>query len=268
MPSPALGAPSGACPGGPRLHCRRLATPQLTVVLVRPGNASNLGSVARAAKNFGVTRVTLVEPAVPADDDSRRLAAGADDVLATLTRCGSVAEAVAGHEAVVATSSLRGRGRLRAISLAELPAFLGELGADRRAALVFGPEASGLTEEEIARGTCVLRLPTAEPFPTMNLSHAVAVVLAALRAYDEAASPEAAADPRDPLAPAEEVEAAVSHWDRALDAIDFYDTGHRDRSLRDWRRLIAARPLTQREVAILRGVANRILVALNRSGDP
>jgi len=67
---------------------------------------------------------------------------------------------------------------------------------------------------------------------------------------------------REALAPASDIEAALDHWDRALEAIDFYDTGHRDRSLRDWRALVAARPLTVREVAILRGVANRILVAL------
>jgi tRNA C32,U32 (ribose-2'-O)-methylase TrmJ len=68
----------------------------------------------------------------------------------------------------------------------------------------------------------------------------------------------------EPMAPASTIEAAVVHWDMALEAIDFYDTGHRDRSLRDWRKLVAARPLTEREVAILRGVANRILVSLRR----
>ncbi|HEX4439659.1 MAG TPA: TrmH family RNA methyltransferase [Thermoanaerobaculia bacterium] len=240
--------------------------PQLTVVLVRPGNASNLGSVARATKNFGVSRLTLVEPAVAADEDSRRLAAGADDTLASLTRRASLVDALAGHETVIATSSLRGRAPLRAISLAELPGTLAALPEASRAALVFGPEQSGLTEEEIARATYLLRLPTTEAFPTMNLSHAVAVVLGAICAHDEAAQPpEPHSGERDPLAPAEDVELAVAHWDRALEAIDFYDTGHRDRSLRDWRRLIAARPLTQREVAILRGVANRILVALKRT---
>ena len=72
-------------------------------------------------------------------------------------------------------------------------------------------------------------------------------------------------DEADPWAPAAEIEAAIAHWDQALDAIDFYDTGHRDRSLRDWRKLMAGRPLTLREVAILRGVANRILVTLRRT---
>ena len=72
----------------------------------------------------------------------------------------------------------------------------------------------------------------------------------------------------EPWAPAAEVEGAIAHWDRALDAIGFYDTGHRDRSLRDWRRIVAARPLDRKEVAILRGVANRVLVSLRRSDQP
>jgi len=229
---------------------------------VRPQGASNLGSVARAAKNFGLDTIAVVEPAVAPDEESRRLATGADDILAAIVRYGSLVEAVASFPIVVATSSMRGRGRTRLLELAELPAYLAEAGGGAPVAFVFGPEQSGLTEDELARGTACLRLPTQPDFPTMNLSHAVAVVLATATAFALART----APPPEPLARAAEVEAAVAHWDRALEAIDFYDTGHRDRSLRDWRRLIAARPLTEREVAILRGVANRILVSLKRHG--
>ncbi len=129
-------------------------------------------------------------------------------------------------------------------------------------AFVFGPERSGLTEDELARASACLRLPTDPEFPTMNLSHAVAVVLAAARVFTP---PRGTPSGREPWAPAGDIDAAMDHWDRALEAIDFYDTGHRDRSLRDWRRLVAGRPLTAREVAILRGVANRILVTLRRN---
>jgi len=65
------------------------------VVLVRPWNPANLGSVARVVKNFGLRSLSLVEPAVAADEESGRLAAGADDVLAAITRFGSLAEALA-----------------------------------------------------------------------------------------------------------------------------------------------------------------------------
>jgi len=230
------------------------------LVLVRPYFASNLGSVARSAKNFGVRDVRLVEPAVSADEDSLRLASGADDLLAAFRRVPSLTEAVAEFDAVVATSSLRGREEQRHLSLGELPAFLGELPLTARAAFVFGPERSGLTEEERARASACLRLPTDPAFPTMNISHAVAAVLAVATLAE--ASPSA---PDEDLSPASEIEGAIEHWDRALDAIGFYDTGHRERSLRDWRKLVAARPLTRRETAILRGVANRILVSLRRA---
>ena len=237
------------------------------VVLVRPHFASNLGSVARAAKNFGVRDVRLVEPAVNADEESLRLSSGADDLLAAFTRHATLHEAVAECDAVVATSSLRGREEQRFLDLSELPALLTELGPAARVAFVFGPERSGLTEEERSRASACLRLPTDPGFPTMNISHAVAAVLAvaqfALPAPDLSRSPDQGT-PED-WSPAADIEGAISHWDRALEAIGFYDTGHRDRSLRDWRRLVAARPLTRRETAILRGVANRILVSLRRA---
>jgi len=230
------------------------------VVLVRPHNSSNLGSIARVAKNFGLRGLSVVEPAVRPDEDSGRLATGADDLLAAISRFATLEEAVAPYPVVVTTSSLRGRAKLRTLELAELPAFLSESGGGP-VALVFGPERSGLTEDELARSSACLRLPTEPEFPTMNLSHAVAVVLAVATAFS---SVDATREAADDLAPAAEIEGAIGHWDRALEAIDFYDTGHRERSLRDWRRLVAARPLTIKEVAILRGVANRVLVSLRR----
>ena len=235
-----------------------------SVVLVRPQKASNLGSVARVVKNFGLRALSVVEPAVAADEESGRLAAGADDILASIRRFDTLGDAVAGFPVVVATSSLRGRGRTRTLELSELPDYLAAAGGGP-AAFVFGPERSGLTEDELARATACLRLPTDPSFPTMNLSHAVAVLLAVAAGFG-APSTRAIQDD-EPLAPASEIDAAVAHWDLALEAIDFYDTGHRDRSLRDWRKLVAARPLNAREVAILRGVANRILVSLRRQGQ-
>ena len=236
---------------------------RLSVVLVRPRLSSNLGSVARVVKNFGVRDLRLVEPAAPADEEAHRLASGADDVLASSRRFDGLLPAVADFEVVVTTSSLRGRGKQRALDLLELPGFLREVGPTTRAAFVFGPEKSGLTVEELARAGATLTIPTRPDFPTMNLSHAVAVVLAAAHLTEEEEPPA----PEEAWAPAREVEGMIEHWDRALDAIGFYDTGHHDPTLRDWRRLIAGRPLTERDVAILRGVANRVLVALRRLGS-
>lgn len=249
---------------GSHVDCPLLSTPEPSVILVRPQKASNLGSAARVARNFGLRSLSVVEPGVVPDEESARLAAGADAVLSSIRRFPTLEEAVAQFPVVVTTSSLRGRGRARFLELRDLPGFLGEAGEAAAVAFVFGPERSGLTEDELARASACLRLPTVGDFPTMNLSHAVAVVLAVASGFRHDASANGQDAPA-PWAPAGDVDSAIEHWDRALDAVDFYDTGHRERSLRDWRRLIAGRPLTTREVAILRGVANRILVSLRRA---
>jgi tRNA/rRNA methyltransferase len=237
---------------------------RLSVVLVRPHLPANLGSVARVCRNFGVPDLRLVEPAAPADDESRRLASGADDVLDGLRRYPSLPDALADCDAVVATSSLRGREERRFLALSELPAFLEGLGASARAAFVFGPERQrpdrgrALPRERVTAPADRARLPDAEP-----LSRGRG------RPRGRPALRRGRPGPLRALATASEIEATIAHWDRALEAIGFYDTGHRERSLRDWRKIVASRPLTEREVAMLRGVANRVLVSLRRlATDP
>jgi tRNA/rRNA methyltransferase len=184
----------------------------ITVISVRLRLPANLGSIARVSKNFGVSSLRLVEPAAAADEEAHRLASGADDVLEGLQRFETLPLAVADLGVVVATSSLRGRAERRALALADLPAFLQETGQGR-VGFVFGPEKSGLTEEEMSRASVFLRLPTDPGFPTLNVSHAVAVALAAARiAETPRGEPEA-------WAPAREVEGMIAHWDRALEAI-------------------------------------------------
>jgi len=91
---------------------------------VRPQKASNLGSVARVARNFGLRGLSVVDPGVIPDEESSRLAAGADDVLGAIRRFESLEEAVAEYPVVVTTSSLRGRARVRTLELWELDGFL------------------------------------------------------------------------------------------------------------------------------------------------
>src|SRR5262249_58250534 len=130
-----------------------------------------------------------------------------------------------------------------------------------RVGSVICPEKSWLSEEELSHASAFLRLPTDPAFPTLNVSHAVAVTLAAA-SVAEPGPPE-----EDELAPLREIEGAIEHWDRALDAIGFYDTGHRDRTLREWRRLIAGKPLSMRGGAVLAGGANRNPVSLPTQPD-
>jgi TrmH family RNA methyltransferase len=237
---------------------------RLAIVLVRPQGPANVGSVARLAANFGIADLRLVAPHAPMNEEARMWASGATEALDAARSQSDLDGALSEFGAVVATSSLRGRVGRGSIPLADLPMRLAALPPETRVALLFGPERSGLSEKERSRASLTVFIPTSPEAPVLNLSHAVAVILATLVVFARPAR----SHTQEQISPAAEAEAMIAHWDQALEAIGFYDTGHRQATLRDWRRIIVRGPLTRREVAILRGVANRILVSLRLASRP
>lgn len=235
------------------------------MVLVRPQEEGNVGAVARAMANMGLERLLLVEPAVALGPLAQALAVKARGILAGAERFASLAEAVRPFQRVVGTTASRGR-RLPVAPLAprELAAVLAAEPAVATA-LVFGPERSGLTLEELALCSAVVRVPAAARHPTLNLAQAVLIVAYELSL---ARRPPAAATGPEPPASVEQVEGLFRQLEPLLAAIGFA----RDESfagvLRDLRRLAARSELREREVAILRGICRRAGVRLARRQKP
>lgn len=146
----------------------------LVVALVRTFSPGNLGSAARAAKAFGA-ELALVSPRTGRDHpDARAFASGAEDLLDGAPVVETF-RGLADHH--VALTAFRGRAS------AGLPpptswARIRALARDGRVALVFGPERSGLTTDEVRACDSRLRLPTSPEFPTLNLAQAVSAALA------------------------------------------------------------------------------------------
>src|SRR5215213_10191469 len=124
------------------------------VVLVRPHFAGNLGAVARVMCNFGLQQLTLVAPfADPKAEEARRLATHGEPVLEAATIVGTLDEAVADCQVVLATSgNAEGVYRMHSYGRPEelLPTVVAALPLGQ-CALVFGPEPSGLGNAEVAR---------------------------------------------------------------------------------------------------------------------
>lgn len=142
------------------------------IVLLRPRNADNLGAVARAMKNFGLSDWVVVSPnpkllEVPG---LNRLAVHAGELLESVRRVESLAEAVADCSWVVGTTMRRveGRRRLR-------PDEVAERAPGERVALVFGDERSGLTNEDLAQCHDLSTIPASDEQPSLNLAQAVLV---------------------------------------------------------------------------------------------
>lgn len=241
---------------------------RVDVILVEPAEAGNVGACARALKNMGFARFHLVDPRYQDVSEARKMAVHARDVLAATRVHPGLEQAIAGASWVVGVS---GRPRTHPdrkppIAPDALIERLRRLPAAARAALVFGPERTGLTNQQLGRCHDILAVPTAAAYPSMNLSHAVAVVAWELRR----ASLEGDAAPaggREPIT-ADDLEGLVGQARRTLEIIGYLDEQNPRLILDDLRKVFARAGLDPRELRMLRGIFHRMDVWIAQHGGP
>ena len=238
------------------------ASSSVDIVLVRPARAANVALACRALKSMGLGAPVLVDP--PKDlgsEDTRGLAYGAWDLLDGARRTVSLQEAVLGSVLVAGTS-----GRLK---LGEVftPRRFAEEGLRRaaggRTSIVFGPERSGLSREELGLCHLTLQIPTHPAQPSLNLAQAVLVVAYELRLVDGALAQAAPVswEGEDAPALAGELEDAIADFRAASLSIGYLNPQSPDHVLAEWRRLLARGAPTRREVNLLRGLARQMAFA-------
>ena len=148
---------------------------QAKIVLVRPLYEENIGLVARAMANFGFGELALVKPECDfLGEKAKSRAMHGKQLLLKAKRFGSIKQATRGCSYAIATSARQGRNR-NALSASEISERFGKGRA--KIALVFGPEPSGLTNREIAECDFVARIAASSKYATLNLSHAVCIML-------------------------------------------------------------------------------------------
>lgn len=149
----------------------------LTVVLHQTRSPDNLGAVARVMANFGFSRLILSDPATYSFRGAERLAVKGDAVLERMAVAKDLPEALKDCVyAVGTTSRTQLKGRV-ALTPEEAVRKLAEESVRGRVALVFGGEQRGMSDEELARCTDVLVIPTSDVQPSMNLAQSAAVLL-------------------------------------------------------------------------------------------
>jgi tRNA/rRNA methyltransferase len=156
---------------------------EIRVVLVEPEHEGNIGLIARAMKNFGYSDLWLVNPKAELGFQARALASHAKDLLVRAKATSNLEDAFRSCNYVVATTAIVGRspsnlGR-RSLDLRE---FASKTASTKgRAALLFGRESKGLTNDEIMKCDLVVTIPTSRSYRTLNVAMAVAVTLYELR---------------------------------------------------------------------------------------
>ena len=220
------------------------------VVLVEPLYQGNVGSVARAMKNFGLSDLVLVNPC-SLEGEARAMSSHARDVLEGATITSSIEDAVAGANLLIGTTGITGSKFDEHIRIpAHVPREMKELleGYTGTIALLFGREDKGFTKDELCMMDMILTIPTSEIYPVMNLSHAVAVILYELSDVQAGETP--LADPFD-------TKLLMEHFSQVLENID-YPAHKKEKTELMLKRIFGRARLIPREVQTLRGVLRRI----------
>ncbi len=233
----------------------------LRIVLVAPRNPLNIGAAARAMANFGFSRLRVVNPYAVAFREARS-AVGAAPLLASAEEFPALADAIADCRLVVGTTSVGHRELrhpLRRLEAAA-PLLLGAM-ADQPAALLFGCEKFGLSNEDLTHCHWLLRIATATPDLSMNLGQAVAVCLYELT-RDSAA---AAAKPKKyKPAAAGELEQVASLLLESLERSGYVNPLTAASTAEKVRRLVFRLRFSAHDSPVLLGMLRQILWKLDR----
>jgi len=226
----------------------------LAVAVVDAETPGNVGTIARAMKNFGFSDLLLVDPpALDPEGEAYGFAGRAREDILPNARQLDFDELVTGYHTVACTAvpNEDGRSHVRypVLTPAELPNRLE--GIDGDIAVVFGRERVGLTNQELAELDEICSIPADPDYPSLNLGQAATVVLYELRSIglDSTQLPHT----RHELADADEIERVHDRFGEFLDSIG-HPEPKRPKAARMFRRLLGRADPTPREAATLTGI--------------
>ncbi len=234
------------------------------VILVRPQLGQNVGMAARAMANFGLTDLRIVAPREGWPNEwAIKAASGADWVLEEARLFDTVAEAAADLHYLVATTA-RLREMIKPVLTPEAAAheMRAKIAQGLRCGFMFGPERSGLENDDVALAQAVLRIPVDARFTSINLAQAV--LLTGYEWFKAAdTTPAARLDSGDTW-PADNAELVglFEHLERELDVAGFlFPPEKRPAMVRNLRNIFQRAGLMEQEVRALRGVVTSLSTA-------
>jgi len=231
-----------------------LALSRIRVVLSRPSHPGNIGAAARAMKTMGLSQLVLVSPKNFPDPEATTRASGAVDVLEAARVVDSLEAALEGTVLAAALTS-----RIREMCAA--PRWASEVSQELLAhaeqgdvAVVFGNETFGLSNEEVMLCQRAVTIPANADYASLNLGAAVQVIAYELRRSALEGRLQSMPQSLGELAPHDDVERLVAHFERAMTASGFLDPAKPRRLMPRLRRLFGRAGIEREEVAILRGM--------------
>ncbi|MBQ4837395.1 MULTISPECIES: tRNA (cytosine(32)/uridine(32)-2'-O)-methyltransferase TrmJ [Pseudoalteromonas] len=235
-----------------------MALQDIRIVLVNTSHSGNIGSVARAMKTMGFSKLYLVDPACEVDSHASALAAGATDVLGDAVTVDKLEDAIADCSLVIGTSARSRTLSWPMVDPRECAQKLVAESSDGPVALVFGRENSGLTNEELQLCNYHVCIPANPEYSSLNLAMAVQTLTYETRMTfldTQEAEPEVD-DTKYPTS--EQMALFYEHLESTLNDTGFIVKQHPGMVMTKLKRLFnRARPEDQ-ELNILRGILSSV----------
>ena len=220
-------------------------------VLVEPSHPGNVGAAARAIGTMGFKNLVLVKPTKHPHPESRARSSGALDILLDARVCDTLEEAIADSSLVIGTTARQRRISVPIDSIHECTQSIFESSLKQKVSIIFGPETSGLSNDDIDRCNRLVYIPTGEMHSSLNLSMAVQVIAYQLNLTFFGL--EEGQETRD-LASGKEMELFYEHLEDVLLETGFLNPTNPKQLMRRLKALFNRAQLDDNEVNIMRGI--------------
>jgi len=228
------------------------------VVMVNTTEPGNIGAAARAMKNMNLSRLYLVNPKTHPSAVATARASGADDILSSAVVCDTLEEALAGTQLVIGASARQRNVKWRQMDVVDACTEIQKSTtvAGQEAAVVFGTENSGLSNEELDLCQILMTIPGNPNYFSLNVASAIQVF-----AYQNYISNTTTAFEKstNEIASYDEVEGFYAHLAQVLEHIDYFEEKRpKELLMRRMRRFFGRAEPEKEEVAIFRGILRNI----------
>ena len=221
-------------------------------VLFRPQLAENIGAAARALKNFNFTRLKLVSPKINFPNEKViATSVGARDIISSSRVYNNFEDAIEDVNCIVATTSRVRKKNFKYLSINDLK----KINFKKKIAIIFGPESSGLTNNELSYANYVIKLPTNNKFQSLNLSHCVILICYELFKILNKKNTKPNLGYKNKFINKKELNKFVEFLIYSLDKIGFLQPGHKRKSMiQNMRAIFHKMNLSDKEMRILLGI--------------
>ena len=222
-------------------------------ILVRPQMGENIGSVARAIKNFNIKYLRIVNPRCNwPSQKALATSVGAKDILKSAKIYNSMEKAIGDLDIIFASTSRIRKVNKKIISILD---FKKKVEKKRKIGILFGPEASGLSNDEISYANYLVKIPTNKKFSSLNLSHSAIIFCFELFQYFSNKKAIYKSGYKSSVAKKSEVNKFLSFIINKLDKKGFLQPDHKRKSMiRNINNIFHRLNLSEQEIRILLGI--------------